>query len=133
MFSINGCNYVIDTNRVPHAIVGNNNVSPLVHRRHRAAGDAGGQHHVHLSGQVYAYLEDSRGNLLAITGTKLYPVAQPALTFKLDSSLIFTISTTPPTAGNWAGSVAPIGTGHGRLGRGGHLGLDGPQPVRRHQ
>ena len=29
MFSINGFNYVIDTNRVPHAIVGNNNVSPL--------------------------------------------------------------------------------------------------------
>ena len=29
MFSINGFNYVIDTNRVPHAIIGNNNVSPL--------------------------------------------------------------------------------------------------------
>ena len=29
MFSINGSNYVIDANRTPHAIVGNNNVSPL--------------------------------------------------------------------------------------------------------
>ena len=29
MFSINGLNYVIDTNRTPHAIVGNSNVSPL--------------------------------------------------------------------------------------------------------
>ena len=29
MFSINGFNYVIDTNRMPHAIVGNDNVSPL--------------------------------------------------------------------------------------------------------
>ena len=42
MFSINGFNYVIDTNRVPHAIIGNNNVSPLstdvtVAERHASA------------------------------------------------------------------------------------------------
>ena len=49
-----------------------------------------------LGGQIYAYVEDAQHNLLAITGTKLYPIAQPALTFKLDSSLVFTISTTRP-------------------------------------
>jgi len=63
-----------------------------------------------LGGQIYAYVEDAQHNLLAITGTKLYPIAQPALTFKLDSSLVFTISTTPPAAGNYAGTVVPIGT-----------------------
>jgi hypothetical protein len=29
MFSINGFNYVIDSNQTPHSIVGNNNISPL--------------------------------------------------------------------------------------------------------
>ena len=35
-------------------------------------------------------------NLLTIVGTKSYMIAQPALTFKLDSSLLFTLSTGPP-------------------------------------
>jgi len=109
MVSINGENYVIDTNRVPHAVVGNNTVSPLSTDVTVQQGTPVANTTFTVGGQVYAYLEDSRGNLLAIAGTKLYPVAQPDLTFKLDSSLIFTISTTPPTAGNWAGSVVPIG------------------------
>ncbi len=37
-------------------------------------------------------------------------IAQPAPTFKLDSSLVFTLSTTPPTAGNYPGTTVPIGT-----------------------
>src|SRR6185312_6265027 len=41
---------------------------------------------------------------------KSFMIAQPALTFKLDSSLVFTLSTTLPAAGNFVGSVTPIGT-----------------------
>jgi hypothetical protein len=110
MFSVGGFNYVIDTNRVPHAIVGNGNVSPLSTDVTVQAGLPVPNSTFTLSGQDYAYVEDAQHNLLAITGTKLYPIAQPALTFKLDSSLVFTISTTPPTAGNYAGTVVPIGT-----------------------
>jgi hypothetical protein len=110
MLSINGENYVLDTNLVPHAVVGNNTVSPLSTDVTVQQGMPVANTTFTLGGQIYAYAEDSRGNLLAITGTKLYPVAQPALTFKLDSSLIFTITTTPPAAEDWAGTVAPIGT-----------------------
>lgn len=37
-------------------------------------------------------------------------VSTPALSFSLDSGLIFTVSVTPPAPGNYAGSTAPIGT-----------------------
>ena len=47
MFSINGFNYVIDTNRVPHAIVGNNNVSPLATDVTVESGHPVPQLHVH--------------------------------------------------------------------------------------
>jgi hypothetical protein len=110
MFSLNGFNYVIDTNRVPHAIVGNNNVSPLSTDVTVQSGHPIPNSTFTLNGQIYAYVEDSLENLLAITGTKSYMIAQPGLTFKLDSSLVFTLSTTAPTAGNYAGTVAPIGT-----------------------
>jgi hypothetical protein len=110
MFSINGFNYVIDTNRVPHAIVGNNNVSPLSTDVTVQNGLPVPNTTFTLNGQIYAYVEDPQGNLLAIIGTKLYPITQPALTFKLDSSLIFTLSTKPPAAGNYAGTVVPVGT-----------------------
>lgn len=110
MFSINGFNYVIDTNRVPHAIVGNNNVSPLSTDVTVQSGLPVPNSTFTLNGQDYAYVEDSQQNLLAITGTKLYPIAQPALTFKLDSSLVFTLNTTAPATGNYAGAVVPIGT-----------------------
>ena len=110
MFSIGGFNYVIDTNRVPHAIVGNGNASPLSTDVTVQDGLPVPNSTFTLGGQIYAYVEDPQHNLLAITGTKLYPIAQPALTFKLDSSLVFTISTTPPAAGNYAGTVVPIGT-----------------------
>jgi hypothetical protein len=110
MFSIGGANYVIDTNRAPHAIVGNSNVSPLSTDVTVKGGQPVANSTFTLNGQVYAFVEDPQHNLLAITGTKLYPVAQPALTFKLDSSLVFTISTTPPAAGDYAGTVVPIGT-----------------------
>ena len=53
------------------------------------------------------YVEDASHNLLAITGTKLYPIAQPALTFKLDSSLSSRCARRRPPAGNYAGSVVP--------------------------
>ena len=95
---------------MPHAIVGNNNVSPLSTDVTVQSGLPVPNTTFTLNGQVYAYVEDAQHNLLAIAGTKLYPIAQPALTFKLDSSLIFTISTTPPAAGNYAGTVVPIGT-----------------------
>ena len=110
MVSIGGFNYVIDTNRVPHAIVGNNNVSPLSTDVTVVDGLPVPNSTFTLNGQIYAYVEDAQHNLLAITGTKIYPVAQPAQTFKLDSSLIFTITTTPPAAGNYPGTVVPIGT-----------------------
>ena len=110
MFSINGFNYVIDTNRVPHAIVGNNNVSPLSTDVTVQSGLPVPNSTFTLNGQIYAYIEDSLENLLVITGTKSYMITQPGLTFKLDSSLVFTLSTTPPAAGNYAGTVVPIGT-----------------------
>lgn len=110
MFSINGFNYVIDTNRVPHAIVGNNNVSPLSTDVTVLDGMPVPNSTFTLNGQIYAYVEDAQHNLLAITGTKLYPIAQPAQTFKLDSSLIFTLSATPPAFTGYAGTVVPIGT-----------------------
>lgn len=110
MFSINGFNYVIDSNRVPHAIVGNNNVSPLSTDVTVESGHPIEHSTFTLNGLIYKYTEDASGNLLTITGTKSYMVAQPALTFKLDSSLLFTIVTTPPGPGNYAGTTVPIGT-----------------------
>lgn len=110
MFSIGGFNYVIDSNRIPHAIVGNNNVSPLSTDVTVESGHPIPHSTFTLNGQVYAYTEDPQHNLLAITGTKSYAIAQPALTFKLDSSLLFTLSTAAPAAGNFPGSVVPIGT-----------------------
>ena len=47
---------------------------------------------------------------MTVTGTKSYMIAEPARTFTLDSSLVFTLSTTPPTAGNYPGTTVPIGT-----------------------
>ncbi|GLQ91517.1 beta strand repeat-containing protein [Dyella acidisoli] len=109
MFSINGANYLIDTNQAPHTIVGNNDRSPLQTDITVQAGQPIANSTFTLNGQIYAYVEDSQHNLLTITGTKSYLIAQPALTFKLDSSLLFTLSMGAPGAGNYAGSVAPIG------------------------
>jgi hypothetical protein len=110
IFSINGYNYVIDSNRTPHAVVGNNNVSPLSTDVTVQSGMPVANSTFTLGGLIYKYTEDASGNLLTVTGTKSYMIAQPGLTFKLDSSLVFTILKTPPAAGNYAGSVVPIGT-----------------------
>ncbi|HZQ43465.1 MAG TPA: hypothetical protein VFA99_09440 [Acidobacteriaceae bacterium] len=110
MFSIGGFNYVIDTNQLPHAIVGNNESSPLATDVTVQAGLPIANSTFTLNGQDYAYVEDSQHNLLTIVGTKSYMIAQPELTFKLDSSLLFTLNLTPPAAGNYAGTTAPIGT-----------------------
>jgi hypothetical protein len=110
MFSINGANYVIDTNRVPHAIVGNNNVSLIATDVTVQGGVPVPNTTFTLNGQVYAYTEDSAHTLLAVTGTKSYMVASATKSFTLDSSLVFTISTTPPAAGGYPGSTVPIGT-----------------------
>ncbi|MGA3005035.1 MAG: hypothetical protein ABSE20_25275, partial [Acetobacteraceae bacterium] len=110
MFSINGFNYVLDTNRVPHAVIGNNNVSPLATDVTARSGQPIPSSTFTLNGLVYMLTEDASHNLLAITGTKSYPIAQPALTFKLDSTLVFTLATGPAKAGGYVGSVAPIGT-----------------------
>ena len=40
---------------------------------------------------------------------KTYPIPQPALAFKLDSNLIFTIILVPPVSGNYPGTITPIG------------------------
>ncbi len=109
MFSVNGSNYLIDTNRVPHAIVGNNDVSPIATDVTVERGRVVPHSTFTLGGQVYAYVEDASRNLLAITGTKSYMVSQPAGTFKLDSSLLFTIVPGAPPAGSYAGSTVPIG------------------------
>ena len=110
MFSVAGVNYVIDTNQVPHAIVGNATVSPLATDVTIENGKAVANSTFALGGQVYKYVEDALGNLLAITGTKLYPIAAPAMTFKLDSSLVFTLALVPPAAGGYAGTDVPAGT-----------------------
>ena len=70
MFSINGFNYVIDTNRVPHAIVGNSNVSPLSTDVTVQSGQPVPNSTFTLNGQIYTYIEDSLHNLLTVTGTK---------------------------------------------------------------
>ena len=88
MFSINGFNYVIDSNRVPHAIVGNNNVSPISTDVTVQSGHPIPNSTFTLNGLIYTYTEDALENLLTITGTKSYMIAQPGLTFKLDSSLV---------------------------------------------
>ena len=110
MFSINGFNYVIDSNRVPHAIVGNNNVSPISTDVTVQNGLPVPNSTFTLGGLIYKYTEDASYNLLTVTGTKSYMIAQPGLTFKLDSSLVFTIVKTAPSPGNYAGTVVPIGT-----------------------
>ena len=110
MFSISGFNYVIDTNHTPHSIIGNNNISPLSTDVTVQSGLPVPNSTFTLGGLVYKYTEDSSHNLLTITGTKSYLIAQPAQTFKLDSSLVFTIVKTPPAAGNYAGTTVPIGT-----------------------
>ena len=110
MFSINGFNYVIDSNHVPHAVIGNNNVSPLATDVTVESGHPIPNSTFTLNGQIYKYTEDASHNLLTITGTKSYMITLPALTFKLDSSLVFTLSLTPPGAGNFPGSIVPIGT-----------------------
>jgi hypothetical protein len=110
MFSINGFNYLIDTNQIPHTIVGNNNRSPLATDVTVQAGQPIANSTFTLNGQIYAYVEDSQHNLLTITGTKSFMIAQPALTFKLDSSLLFTLKVGAPNAGSFAGTVAPIAT-----------------------
>ena len=119
MFSINGFNYLIDTNQMPHTIVGNNNRSPLQTDVTVQAGQPIANSTFTLNGQIYAYVEDSQHNLLTITGTKSYMIAQPELTFKLDSSLLFTLVLAAPGAGNYAG--------YGRADRQGHGGHDRAQ------
>jgi hypothetical protein len=112
MFSINGANYLIDTNRVPHSIIGNNNISPLSTDVTVQSGLPVPNSTFTLGGLVYKYAEDAQRNLVTITGTKLYAVDATLQTFKLDSSLVFTITifTTPPAANSYAGTSVPIGT-----------------------
>jgi hypothetical protein len=109
MFSINGANYLIDTNRVPHSIIGNNNISPVSTDVTVQRGLPVPNSTFTLGGLVYKYTEDAQGNLVIITGTKLYLVDATLQTFKLDSSLVFTISLTVPATGAYPG-VAPIAT-----------------------
>jgi hypothetical protein len=108
MFSINGSNYLIDTNQLPHTIVGNNNRSPLQTDVTVQAGQPLANSTFTLGGLIYAYVEDSQHNLLTVTGVKSYMIAQPQLTFTLDSSLLFTLHLGVP--GAFVGSVAPIAT-----------------------
>lgn len=108
MFSINGSNYLIDTNQLPHTIVGINNRSPLQTDVTVQAGQPLANSTFTLGGLTYAYVEDSQHNLLTVTGVKSYMIAQPQLTFTLDSSLLFTLHLGAPDT--YVGSVAPIGT-----------------------
>ena len=110
MFSINGYNYVIDTNRLPHAVVGNNNSSPVATDVTVQSGQPIANSTFTLGGQAYAYVEDGQRNIQTITGTRSYMIAQPELTFKLDSSLLFTLSLKPPAPGSYAGATIPLGT-----------------------
>ncbi len=110
MFSINGENYLIDTNRVPHSIIGNNNISPVSTDVTVQSGLPVPNSTFTLGGLVYKYTEDAQRNLVTVTNTKLYSVDATLQTFKLDSSLVFTISKTVPAAGAYAGTTVPIGT-----------------------
>jgi len=109
MFSINGSNYLIDTNQLPHKIVGNNNRAPLATDVTVQAGVPIANSTFTLNGQIYAFVEDSQRNLLTITGTKSYMIAQPAMTFKLDSSLLFTLKLGAAAPNTYVGTTVPIG------------------------
>ncbi len=110
MFSINGANYLIDTNRVPHSIIGNNNISPLSTDVTVQSGLPVPNSTFTLGGLVYKYTEDAQRNLVTITSTRLYTVDATLQTFKLDSSLVFTINRAAPAAGTYPGTNVPIGT-----------------------
>jgi hypothetical protein len=106
MFSINGFNYIIDSNQIPHAIVGNNNTSPIATDVTIQSGQPLSNTTFTLNGLIYKYTEDALSNLLTITDTKSYLIAQPGGTFKLDSSLVFTV--TMSSSGNYPGTTVPI-------------------------
>ena len=110
MFSINGANYLIDTNQIPHTIVGNNVRSELQTDVTVQAGQPIANSTFTLGGQVYAYVEDSQGALLTVAGVKSYMIAKPAQTFKLDTSLLFTLTLGAPGVGNYVGPVVPVAT-----------------------
>src|SRR5947207_2071987 len=76
MFSINGSNFVVDTNQTPHAIVGNNNVSPLSTDVTVENGQIVAHSTFTVNGVIYKYTEDGQRNLLAITNVSSYPIAQ---------------------------------------------------------
>jgi hypothetical protein len=109
MFSINGSNYVIDTNSVPHTIVGNSNSSPLSTDVTVQSGKPIANSTFTLNGMVYKYTEDVLQNLLTVTGTQSYMISSN-LTFQLGSGLPFTITIGAPAVGSFPGSISPIGT-----------------------
>jgi hypothetical protein len=109
MFSINGSNYVIDTNQTPHTIVGNSVRSPISTDVTVDQGRIIPNSTFVLNGLNYKYTEDDLHNLLIITSINTYAINQPAMTFRLDSSLLLTISTSPPATGNFVGSITPVG------------------------
>jgi hypothetical protein len=110
MFSINGFNYLVDTNQTPHAIVGNNNISPISTDVTVQNGVVVPNSTFVLNGLQYKYTEDPLHNLLTVTALQSYSIN--SMTFKLDSSLVFTLSVTAPAAGHggFVGAVTPIGT-----------------------
>jgi hypothetical protein len=59
MFSINGFNYVIDSNQIPHAIVGNNNTSPIATDVTIQSGQPLPNTTFTLNGLIYKYTEDA--------------------------------------------------------------------------
>ena len=106
MFSITGANYVIDTNQAAR--------DRREQRPHRSPTDvtvvAGHRCRTRrspLGGHVYRYIEDPSDNLLSITGTKLYTDRPARETFKLDSSLVFTLSRRRPPPGTTPAPPCP--------------------------
>ena len=106
MFSINGYNYVIDSNRTPHAIVGNNNVSPLSTDVTVQSGMPIPNSTFTLNGQIYAYVEELPESADGYRDQELHDRAA-GLTFKLDSSLVFTLSRRRPRAGTTPDPLRP--------------------------
>ena len=92
MFSINGPTTSSTPTGCRTPIVGNGNVSPLATDVTVAGGPAASQLDVHAGRAGLRYVEDALGTTCwRSPARRRYPIAQPALTFKLDSSLVFTL------------------------------------------
>ena len=135
MFSINGANYVIDTNRDPARDDRQQQRLAAVDRRHRAGRPGRAQLDVHTRRPGLRATSRTRSTICSRSpAPRLYPIAQPTLTFKLDRAWCSRCRTTAPAPGNYSGSIVPIASitaGSGARSSTSTCSLAGPNPAAR--